>query len=68
MRKTFCEVDHPELDESLTYVGAPMLPHEVEWRTGPRAPLVGEHNEEVYAGQLGLDADELVRLRERKII
>ena len=68
MRETFCEVSHPELEETVTYIGAPMLPHEVEWRTGPRAPLIGEHNDEVYADQLGLGADEIARLKERKII
>ena len=32
------------------------------------APLLGEHNEEVYAELLGLDADEVARLREEGAI
>jgi crotonobetainyl-CoA:carnitine CoA-transferase CaiB-like acyl-CoA transferase len=68
MRATFSDVEHPELGETFTYVGAPMLPHEVSWRAGPRAPLVGEHNEEVYCGQLGMSREELEQLKGQGII
>jgi len=68
MRETFTEVEHPELGERFTYVGAPMLPNEVSWRKGPRAPLVGEHNEQVYCKQLAMSPDELARLKERGIL
>ena len=33
-----------------------------------RAPLVGEHNQEIYCGLLGLSTDELSGLREKKVI
>ncbi|MFD8455300.1 formyl-CoA transferase [Streptomyces antimycoticus] len=53
------EVDHPERG-SFTTVGSPLKlsdsPVQVE-----RSPLLGEHNEEVYVGELGL-GDEEVRL------
>jgi len=68
MRATFTEVEHPELGERFSYVGAPMLPHEVSWRTGPRAPVVGEHNEDVYGKQLGIEQDEMARLKEKGIV
>ena len=68
MRATFTEVEHPELGERFSYVSAPMLPQEVSWRTGPRAPLVGEHNEAVFRGQLAMSEDELAALKERGII
>ena len=68
MRATFTEVAHPELGKTLTYVGAPMLPHDCSWREGPRAPLVGEHNEEVYCGRLGMSREEVARLKERGTI
>jgi CoA:oxalate CoA-transferase len=32
------------------------------------SPRVGEHNDEVYGGWLGLSADELNRLREAGVI
>ncbi|MGH7963331.1 MAG: CoA transferase, partial [Candidatus Binatia bacterium] len=68
MRATFTEVEHPELGETFSYIGAPMLPHECTWRTGPRAPLVGEHNEEIYCRQLEMSREEMARLKERRII
>jgi crotonobetainyl-CoA:carnitine CoA-transferase CaiB-like acyl-CoA transferase len=67
MRATFTEVEHPELGQHFTYVGAPMLPNEVSWRQGPRAPLVGEHNETVYES-LGVTREEVQRLQDRKIV
>jgi crotonobetainyl-CoA:carnitine CoA-transferase CaiB-like acyl-CoA transferase len=68
VRATFSDVEHPELGKRFSYVGAPMLPHEVSWRTGPRAPLVGEHNAEVFCGQCGLNPGELERLRGQGIV
>jgi crotonobetainyl-CoA:carnitine CoA-transferase CaiB-like acyl-CoA transferase len=68
MRATFTEVEHPELEQRFTYVGSPMLPHECSWREGPRAPLIGEHNDQVYTGQLGMSREELERLKERRIV
>jgi crotonobetainyl-CoA:carnitine CoA-transferase CaiB-like acyl-CoA transferase len=68
MRATFTDVEHPELGERYTYVGSPMLPHEVSWRTGPRAPLIGEHNEEILCQRLGMKGDELVTLREKGVV
>jgi crotonobetainyl-CoA:carnitine CoA-transferase CaiB-like acyl-CoA transferase len=47
-RGTFFPVHHPELDESFMYSGAMWLTEGMEPRRGPRAPLVGEHTEEVF--------------------
>ncbi len=60
------QVDHPEAGR-LTYPGAPFRTSEAPARTG-RAPLLGEHNEEVYGGRLGLDRRDLVRLRANGVI
>ncbi|MFD7880139.1 CaiB/BaiF CoA transferase family protein [Streptomyces sp. NPDC059766] len=46
-RGTFVEVNHPELDRSFTYVGARWYCEQVDWRTDRRAPLLGEHTDEV---------------------
>ncbi|MBW2271149.1 MAG: CoA transferase [Deltaproteobacteria bacterium] len=46
-RATFQSVHHEELGRSIDYVSAPWLSEECPWRTGPRAPRIGEHNGEL---------------------
>jgi benzylsuccinate CoA-transferase BbsF subunit len=59
-RKFFSKLEHPEID---SYHGlSPSFrfsktPHELK-----RAPLIGEHNEEVFKGILGLNDDEIAEL------
>ena len=48
------EVEHPELDRSFTYPGAPWRFLESPWAISRRPPLIGEHTEELLA-ELGLD-------------
>lgn len=45
-RASFTEVDHPELNRSFSYVGAPWYDADTAWRTGPRAPLLNENSGE----------------------
>jgi len=56
------EVPHPELGRSFTYPGAPYRFEKSPWRISRRAPLLGEHEEEVL-GELGLDAEAIAKLR-----
>jgi len=42
-RGSFIDLPHPELGESFRYVGARWYSKQAEWRHGPRAPMVGEH-------------------------
>jgi len=64
------KVEHPELDTSITYPGAWAIASEVEAmpRISRRAPLIGEHNEEIYIGELGISKDKLSELRQDGII
>jgi crotonobetainyl-CoA:carnitine CoA-transferase CaiB-like acyl-CoA transferase len=48
-RETFFQVAYPELCKIFTQVGAKWVAPGLPWRNGPRAPLLGEHNEEVLA-------------------
>jgi crotonobetainyl-CoA:carnitine CoA-transferase CaiB-like acyl-CoA transferase len=64
-RNFFVEVDHPVAGKGL-YPGAPMKYGQMTFPNG-RAPLLGEHNEKVYA-ELGYGNDDLAILRERGII
>jgi len=46
-RGFFVEVEHPELGRTVTYPGAPFKMGATPWRIARRAPLPGEHTEEV---------------------
>ncbi len=65
-RGYFVEVDHP-VTGKVRYPGAQSrmgdLPYELK-----RAPLLGEHNEEVYCNRLSYSKSDLVRLREQGVI
>lgn len=61
-RGFFQAIDHP-LAGPITYPGAPFRMSETPWRLERAAPLLGEHNEEIYLGRLGLSKGDLVRLR-----
>jgi crotonobetainyl-CoA:carnitine CoA-transferase CaiB-like acyl-CoA transferase len=63
-RGNFVEVEHPELGRRFIYAAAPWVSPAMRWRTGPRAPLLGEHNAAVYGGELGLSAAQILGLAE----
>lgn len=62
-------VEHPEVEDTITYPGWP-----VKWTEMPaykpkrRAPLIGEHNWEVYGNELGLSPEQLALLKARRVI
>ena len=62
-RNYFVDVEHPELGTSIAYAGAPYGLSETPWQIRRRAPLIGEHNEEVYIGELGYTREQLARLK-----
>jgi benzylsuccinate CoA-transferase BbsE subunit len=63
-RDFYVEVEHPELGETITYAGAPYKRPEAPWRIWRRAPLIGEHNQEIYEEELGFSRDEMRLLKE----
>ena len=65
-RGFFVEVEHPVAGR-LTYPGAPYKMSRTPWRAG-RAPLLGEHNEKIFCGLLGLSHHELNLLRRTGVI
>lgn len=46
-RHTFSTVRHPELGKSFTYVGARWVSNQASWSLSRRAPLLGEHGDEI---------------------
>ncbi|HZU76180.1 MAG TPA: CoA transferase, partial [Dehalococcoidia bacterium] len=65
-RGYFVPVDNP-VAGTVEQPGAPYHASETPWQTR-RAPLLGEHNEQVYVDQLGFSHEDLARLRDRGII
>ena len=61
------KIDHPDAGE-WTYPGPPFKLTETPGEIGRRAPRLGEHNQEVYGGLVGLSNVELTRLRQAGII
>jgi crotonobetainyl-CoA:carnitine CoA-transferase CaiB-like acyl-CoA transferase len=50
-RDYFVDVEHPELNDIITYPGAPAKLSEVPWRIARRSPLIGEHNKEILGSE-----------------
>jgi benzylsuccinate CoA-transferase BbsE subunit len=61
-RGFFARLEHPELGETLCYPGAPYRFSKTPGQLRRRAPLIGEHNEAIYGGELGLSRAELAVL------
>jgi crotonobetainyl-CoA:carnitine CoA-transferase CaiB-like acyl-CoA transferase len=67
-RAFWAEVEHPEHGRSFTYPGGAAVfngtPHQVR----SRAPLLGEHNREVFVDELGIDHETLADLLARGVV
>jgi crotonobetainyl-CoA:carnitine CoA-transferase CaiB-like acyl-CoA transferase len=66
-RNFFVDVDHPDAGH-VTQPGAPFRMSETPWHIRRCAPRLGQHNEEIYAGMLGLSNEELIVLREQQVV
>ena len=62
------KVEHPELNRSFTYPGPAAIYNASPWSISRRAPLIGEHNQEILCGELGVKQEELTFLAESGII
>lgn len=65
-RKFFVKIDHPVAGR-ITHPGAPYILSETPWQVKRAAPLLGQHNEEVY-DRLGYTKQDLVLLRQQGVI
>jgi crotonobetainyl-CoA:carnitine CoA-transferase CaiB-like acyl-CoA transferase len=61
-------VEHPEIGRSFVYPGEAAIYNGSPWDISRRAALLGEHNVEVFGGELGLSHGELVVLAESGVI
>ncbi len=60
-RGYFVEVDHPVAGR-IPYPGAPFIMGATPWKARSPAPLLGQHNSQVYCDGLGYSPDGLARL------
>lgn len=58
-RGFWIDVEHPEVGATFKYPGAPYILQKTPWKMVRRAPLIGEHNAEIYEKELGFSREEL---------
>ena len=61
------EVEHEELGTTITYPAFSTKFSSIACGFWRRAPLIGEHNEEVY-GEIGLNNSDILRLKKADVI
>lgn len=57
-RGYFADIDHPAFGKA-TYPGAPFIMSATPWRAASPAPELGQHNEAILCGRLGLSLADL---------
>ena len=67
-RDFWVNLKHSELGETITYPGVLVKMSECPMRIRCRAPLIGEHNEEIYERELGFTKEQLATLKTRGVI
>jgi crotonobetainyl-CoA:carnitine CoA-transferase CaiB-like acyl-CoA transferase len=66
-RGFWAEIDHP-VTGKLTYPGRPIHAEKMPWVIRRSAPLLGEHNEEIYCDRFGYSREDLVKLKQSRVI
>ena len=66
-RDFFIDIEHPETGK-LTYPGAPYKLPKTPWKIRRAAPLLGQHNVDIFCSELGYTKMELVKMYEAEII
>ena len=66
-RNFWLPLEHAELSATIPYPRQFARSSENEMTTKSRAPLIGEHNGEIY-GELGLSAENIAELKQSGVI
>ncbi|MBI2802701.1 MAG: CoA transferase [Gammaproteobacteria bacterium] len=66
-RSMIVEVEHPGLDRLIAIAGIPVKMTETPGRIERRAPLVGEHTDDILA-EIGIDATRVAQLRKQHAV
>ena len=67
-RGYWTHIEHPELNRSITYPAFIFLSNETSCAVNRRAPLIGEHNDQIYKKDIGLSLLEAEKLKKDCII
>jgi crotonobetainyl-CoA:carnitine CoA-transferase CaiB-like acyl-CoA transferase len=67
-RNFFRDIEHTELGTKIKYPGGPVKVGIGDCGTRFRAPLIGEHNDEIYHEEFELTVQERVNLKQRGVI
>lgn len=59
---------HPELETTITYPGGFVKLSGADCGICRRAPLIGEHNNQIYKDELGLSAADMLTLMQARVI
>jgi crotonobetainyl-CoA:carnitine CoA-transferase CaiB-like acyl-CoA transferase len=66
-RGYWTKIEHPELEANITYPKEYIRSSALDFSTRVRAPLIGEHNGEIYK-ELGLSKEDIKSLKKHGII
>jgi crotonobetainyl-CoA:carnitine CoA-transferase CaiB-like acyl-CoA transferase len=66
-RRLFVDMEHPVIGNYQQFGVVPRL-METPGAVHRPAPLLGEHNQEIYVEELGMSTDDLVALRAEGVI
>ncbi len=67
-RDFWVEVRHPETGEKYKFPAAPAKLSRSPWQVGSKLPKAGEHNRDIYHGELGLSEEEIETLARKGVI
>lgn len=67
-RNFWIDIEHNELGATIRYPGAFVKASETPCVIKYRPPLIGEHNLEIYEGELGLSQDKISALKQAGVI
>ncbi len=67
-RNFWVDIEHPELNDVITYPGEFVEIDRAPWKVYRRPPRIGEHNMEIYGNELSLSKEQLIILKQANVI
>lgn len=67
-REFFVPMDHPAVGKLDKFPSKPFKFHKTPWQLQRPAPLLGQHNKEIFCKRLGIDQETLAKLKENGVV